>query len=126
MFNFTKIAENRIREAIKRGELDDIPGKGKPLVFEDDSFVPQDLRMAYKMLKNAGFVPPQLQSEKEIKTAMDLLQTMDDEEERYRQIKKINLMVSKANISRKRPINLEKDQIYYRKVVERIKVRKKK
>ncbi len=126
MFNFTKIAENRIREAIKRGELDDIPGKGKPLVFEDDSLVPQDLRMAYKMLKNAGFVPPQLQSEKEIKTAMDLLQTMDDEEERYRQIQKINLMVTKINMTRGRPVNLEKDQVYYRKVVERVKVRKKK
>ncbi|MCD6199468.1 MAG: DUF1992 domain-containing protein [Deltaproteobacteria bacterium] len=125
MFNFHKIAENRIKEAIKRGDLDNIKGKGKPLVFEDDSFIPPDLRMAYKMLKNAGFIPPELQSEKEIKTAIDLLENLEDEQERYRQAQKVNLMVTKANMSRKRPINLEKDQIYYRKVVERTTVRKK-
>ncbi len=81
--------------------------------------------MAYKMLKNAGFIPPELQSEKEIKTAIDLLESLEDEQERYRQVQKVNLMVTKANMSRKRPINLEKDQIYYRKVVERTTVRKK-
>ncbi|NOR05121.1 MAG: DUF1992 domain-containing protein, partial [Deltaproteobacteria bacterium] len=43
----------------------------------------------------------------------------------YRQAQKVNLMVTKANMSRRKPINLEKDQIYYRKVVERTTVRKK-
>ncbi len=124
MFNFTKIAENRIQEAMKRGEFDDIKGRGRPLVFEDNSLVPQDLRLAYKMLKNAGFLPPELQEEKEIKTAMDLLESLDDEKERYRQVQKLNLMITKINMSRRRPINLEKNQIYYRKVVERVEVKK--
>jgi hypothetical protein len=125
MFNFHKIAENRIKEAMEQGEFDNIKGRGKPLVFEDDSLVPPDLRMAYKMLKNAGFIPPELQSEKEIKTAIELLEGLEDEQERYRQVQKVNLMITKVNMSRKRPINLEKDQIYYRKVVERTTVRKK-
>jgi hypothetical protein len=125
MFNFHKIAETRIKEAIERGEFDNIKGIGKPLVFEDDSLVPPDLRMAYKMLKNAGFIPPELQSEKEIKTAIELLESLEDEQERYRQIRKVNLMVTKINMSRKRPVNLEKNQIYYRTVVERTTVRKK-
>jgi hypothetical protein len=81
--------------------------------------------MAYKMLKNAGFIPPELQNEKEIKAATDLLESLEDEQERYRQIQKVNLMVTKINMSRKRPINLERDQIYYRKVVERTTVIKK-
>ncbi|MEA3385543.1 MAG: DnaJ family domain-containing protein [Thermodesulfobacteriota bacterium] len=125
MFNFHKIAENRIREAIERGDLDDIKGKGKPLVFEDDSSIPPDLRMAYKILKNAGFIPSEIQDKKEIKKATDLLESLEDEQERYRQAQKINLMVTKANMSCKRPIDLEKDQIYYQKVVERTTVRKK-
>ncbi|RME59693.1 DUF1992 domain-containing protein, partial [Candidatus Parcubacteria bacterium] len=47
------IAEQRIREAQARGELDDLPGAGKPLALEEDNpFVPPELRMAYKVLKN--------------------------------------------------------------------------
>ena len=49
------IAEQRIEESMRRGEFDNLEGKGKKIVFEDDSMVPEDLRMAYKMLKNAGY-----------------------------------------------------------------------
>ncbi|HFC47012.1 MAG TPA: DUF1992 domain-containing protein, partial [Dissulfuribacter thermophilus] len=115
MYIFHKIAEQRIREAMEKGAFDNLEGKGKPLVFEDDSFVPPDLRMAYKILKNAGFLPPELQAEKEIKNAEDLLEAMSDERERYRQAKKLNVLIMKANMLRKRPINLERHQVYYRK-----------
>lgn len=126
MFFFERIAENRILEYMEQGGFDNLSGTGKPLVFEDDSFVPEDLRMAYKVLKNAGFVPPELQTQKEIKTAMDLLEQLDDERERYLQAQKLNLLVTKANIQRTRPIQLETDQVYYRKIVERVSVRRKK
>lgn len=125
MFFIELMAEKRIKEAMERGDFDNIEGKGRPLVYEDDSFIPPDLRMAYKILKNAGFLPPELQDIKEIKTAMDLLEDLTDEEERYRQIRKLNILITKANLSRKRPINLEVNQVYYRKVTERIKVCKK-
>ncbi len=125
LFFFEHIAEKRIKEAIREGQFDNLPGKGKPLVFEDDSMIPQDLRMAYKILKNAGFIPPELQTEKEIKNALDLLEDLKDERERYRQVTKLNILVTKANMLRSRPINLEVNQVYYRKVVEKIKVRKK-
>lgn len=125
MFIFYKIAEQRIREAMENGAFDNLEGKGKPLVFEDDSFVPPDLRMAYKILKNSGFLPPELEVEKEIKKAEDLLAAMSDERQRYMQAKKLNVLITKANMLRKRPINLEKNQVYYRKIVERITVRKK-
>lgn len=54
---FDKLAEERIREAIDRGDFDDLPGKGKPLDLEDDRHLPDDLRLAYKILKNAGCLP---------------------------------------------------------------------
>ncbi len=120
-----RIAEKRIKEAMEKGEFENLEGKGKPLKFEDDSFVPPDLRMAYKILKNAGYLPPEIEAEKEIRTTMDLLRNARDEEERYRQVRKLNVIVMKINMLRKRPINLEKDQFYYKKVVERVTIRKK-
>ncbi len=125
MYSFHLIAEKRIKEAMQQGQFDNLPGKGKPLVFEDDSMIPEDLRMAYKILKNAGFIPPQLQTEKEIRQAVDLLENLEDEKQRYRQVTKLNVLITKMNMMRKRPINLEANQVYYRKIVERVKVRKK-
>ncbi len=125
MYAFHLIAEKRIKKAMQEGQFDNLPGKGKPLVFEDDSMIPEDLRMAYKILKNAGFIPPELQTEKEIKQAIDLLENLDDEKKRYRQVTKLNVLITKMNMMRKRPINLEVNQVYYRKIVERVRVRKK-
>ncbi len=125
MYSFHLIAEKRIKEAMQQGQFDNLPGKGKPLVFEDDSMIPEDLRMAYKILKNAGFIPPELQTEKEIRQAVDLLENLEDEKQRYRQVTKLNVLITKMNMMRKRPINLEANQVYYRKIVERVKVREK-
>jgi hypothetical protein len=60
------IAERKIAEAISRGELDDLPGQGRPLDLDDDALVPEDLRLAYRILKNAGFVPPEVHALNEI------------------------------------------------------------
>ena len=116
------IAEQRIEESMRNGEFDNLAGKGKKIVFEDDSMVPEDLRMAYKMLKNAGYVPEEFLEDKEIVTATELLAAATDEQERYRQMQKLNLLVMKVNARRRRPVNLEKEQVYYQKVVERISV----
>jgi hypothetical protein len=56
------LAEQRIAEAIANGELDELPGKGRPLELDDDALVPEDLRLAYRILKNAGFVPPEVET----------------------------------------------------------------
>ena len=110
---------------MEEGAFDNLEGKGKPLVFEDDSMVPPDLRMAYKILKNAGYLPPAIENEREIRQAVDLLEELDDEQERYAQVTKLNIMITKGNIMRQRPIYLEADQAYYRKVVEKVKINRK-
>ncbi len=122
MLNFEIIAERRIKQAMEEGAFENLDGKGKPLVFEDDSMIPPDLRMAYKILKNAGFVPPAVQNEKEIQQAIDLLGDLEDEKERYTQVTKLNIMITKGNMMRQRPIYLEADQVYYRKIVEKVKI----
>ena len=52
------LAERRIEEAIARGEFDDLPGAGRPLDLDDeDPLLPEELRLAYRILRNAGFSP---------------------------------------------------------------------
>jgi hypothetical protein len=54
------LAERRIAEAVSRGELDDLPGAGRPLDLDDDALVPEELRVANRILKNAGVTPPEV------------------------------------------------------------------
>lgn len=115
-----KIAEERIKEAIERGEFDDLPNKGKPLRFEDDSWVPEDQRLAYKILKNAGCVPPELEMKKEIRNLMDFLKAEDDEKERIRKLKELNFKLMKFNMAVKRPLNLDNFPDYEARVIEKL------
>jgi hypothetical protein len=55
------LVERRIEAAMARGEFDNLPGAGRPLALDDDPLVPAELRVAYRVLKNSGFVPPELQ-----------------------------------------------------------------
>jgi len=119
MFGFQKIVEQRIREAQLKGELDNLPGSGKPVHLEDDSHIPEDLRMVYKILKNADCIPPELQLKKEIRQMEDMLETLSDEKEKYRHIKKINFKIMRLNMMRKTSPLLEDTEIYYKKVVEK-------
>lgn len=121
LFNiFDKIAEERIREAIERGEFDDLPGKGEPLDLEDDSHLPADLRLAYKILKNADCLPPELELRKEIRTTEDLLAGIQDTQEKYKQMKKLNFLIMKLNMTRRTSVTMEEKQRYYEKVVDKM------
>lgn len=73
MFGFDKIIENKIQEAIQNGDFDNLPGKGKPLGIDDLSNVPDHFRMAYKILKNAGVLPEEMQIKKEIAIIEELI-----------------------------------------------------
>jgi hypothetical protein len=120
MFGFQKIVEKRIREAQERGEFDNLPGRGEPLHIEDDSHIPEDLRLAYKILKNADCIPPELQLRKEIRQMEDILDGIPDEKEKYRQIKKINYKIMQLNMMRNTSPLLEETEIYYQKVLDKL------
>ena len=80
---FELIAERKIREAMDNGAFDNLPGKGRPLPPEDDAWgVPEELRMGYKILKNAGCLPQELELRREILTLGDLIRACPDEEEK--------------------------------------------
>lgn len=119
MIYFQKIAERRIKEAIKNGALDDLPGAGKPLVLEDNSHLPEDLRIVYKVLKNAGCVPPEISLRKEIAKIEDLLVGMENTRAKYRQIKKLNFLIMKLNMIRRTHVSREEHQRYEEKLMKR-------
>ncbi len=78
---FWRIAEEKIQQAYRNGEFDDIDGMGKPLRLDDLSGIPEDLRMAYRILKNAGYTEEEMAIKKDIMTIEDLLKRCTDEEE---------------------------------------------
>jgi type III secretion system FlhB-like substrate exporter len=120
MFLLTRIAERKISQAIEDGSLDFAKWKNVPLPEDDDPLVPDDLRIAYKMLKNAGYLPPEIEAKKEIQTLEELISRTEDEHVRLKQMKKLNVLLMKMEASRKTPTNLAAQDDYYRKVVERI------
>ena len=90
------LAERRIEEAIARGEFDELPGAGRPLELDDDRLVPQELRAAYRILKNAGCVPPGVDELREIGQLERLVQQgCADAVAHSRAVKKLALLRTK-------------------------------
>lgn len=76
---FRRIAEERIRKGIEEGAFKNLSNNGKPLNLQDDIGVPEELRMAYKILKNAKVLPPEMEIRKEILSLQDLIDVATDE-----------------------------------------------
>lgn len=111
-----RLAEEKIQAAMKRGEFDNLPLAGKPLNLETNGFVPSELRLAYKMLKDAGYLPPEMELRKEIVTLKELLATVTDDDERYRLVRDINRRVLRLNLMMKRSFDNEDRQLYAQKL----------
>ncbi len=92
------LADQMIEEAMKRGEFDDLPGKGKPLELEDLSHVPEELRSAYKLMKNANIMPEELTLRQEMLTLSDLIAACQQDEERLRLRKKLDEKTLRLNM----------------------------
>ncbi|MBA4367436.1 MAG: DUF1992 domain-containing protein [Desulfobacterium sp.] len=112
---FEKIVEERIQKAQKDGVFKNLPGAGKPIQFEEAN-IPEDLRIAYKILKNANFLPPEIELRKQIQKTEDMLSGMKDTQERYKTIKKLNYMIFKLNSIRNTTLELDMPQYYLEKV----------
>ncbi len=117
---FWKIAERRIAEAMLNGEFDDLANKGKPIQFEDETWIPEDLRMAYRFLKNAGCIPPELEIRNEVVNLCELLNTLDDDKERLKKIRELNFKLMKLNMNRKKPLTFEDFPEYEGKILDKI------
>lgn len=113
-----ELAEQAILEAQRRGEFDGLQGQGRPLPDESDPFMPETLRMAYKLLKNAGYVPEEIQAQREIRSLIECLEQETDELRKMRQIQKVQLFLARAK-TRHGGLLQEENEAYFRKVVAR-------
>ena len=81
---FAMLAESKIQAAIARGEFDELPGRGRPLPRDSVARVPADLRMGYRVLRNAGCLPPHLEARKDVARLGALIDAAADPAERAR------------------------------------------
>lgn len=81
-------AERHIEKALKNGELSSLPGEGKPLVLDDNSHVPESLRASYHLLKNAGFLPPEMQDRKDALSLAEILSSLSETDIKDEQLQK--------------------------------------
>jgi len=75
MKRFESLTERSIREAIEKGEFDNLQGKGQPLDLSENPFEDPDLRTVHRLLRNAGFAPAWIEERKDIEAQFELART---------------------------------------------------
>lgn len=120
MHIFEKLAEEKIIAAMQRGEFRDLPGAGKPLPADDLTNVPEEMRMAYKVLKNAGIVPPELELRREISSLETHTFKCADHGEKRRNLRKLHCLYMRLDVAGGRMSSLALQEDYYRKVLQRL------
>ncbi|WP_018173925.1 MULTISPECIES: DUF1992 domain-containing protein [unclassified Thioalkalivibrio] len=111
--------EAKLAEAARRGEFDDLPGVGRPLELDDDRDVPQELRLAFRVMKNAGYVPEAVRLRGDIASAEALLQAADDAATRDRAARRLRMLLDRLNQSEEGR-GLISESGYFRQLCERL------
>jgi len=118
---FETIAERKIEIAMANGEFDNLSGKGKPIPEDDMCMVPEELRMSYKILKNAGIIPEELELQKSIYNLTDLLSACANEEERVNIRIKISEKQLRYNMIMESRGLKKLDPFYHEKIMDKLK-----
>ena len=95
MLAFEQLAEQKIERAIEAGEFDDLKGQGSPLILDDDLLVPSELRMGFRILKNAGVSPREVQVLNEINKLKQQIKMTQDHN--YKQLLILQISLLRAN-----------------------------
>jgi len=117
---FSTLVEQRIADAMIRGEFDSLPGSGKPLAPDDNQLVDPEYRLAYRILKNAGYVPAELECRREMADLGTLIATTDDPETRRAAARRLTALSLKLESQRHDARRLAIAQQYQQKLVERL------
>lgn len=96
--SFDKLIENKIREAMDKGEFSNLPGRGQPIDLDEYFATPEDQRLAHSILKNAGIVPAEIEVLNEIGALRQRLAGCADDDERERLRKQIEAETLKLNL----------------------------
>lgn len=120
MLLLDELADAKIQRAMRQGDFDDLPGRGAPLVLDDDSFVPEALRAAYRVLKNAGFVPPEIGVRREIRDVEELIAGLAPGTERRRAVRRLNLLLARLSAARGDRMDLVVQDRYCGKLADKL------
>ncbi|HXZ10644.1 MAG TPA: DUF1992 domain-containing protein [Paraburkholderia sp.] len=112
------LVEQRIAAAAARGEFDDLPGAGLPLDLDDDALVPEEVRVANRILKNAGFVPPAVEQLRALRDLQDELNAVGDRATRCRLQAKMLALDMALESLRGGPMVVPRE--YCRRIAERL------
>ena len=93
------LVEQKIAEAIACGEFSGLPGEGAPLPKDDAALVPEELRMAYRILRNAGLVPPEVAALRDIGDLERHLRELPDGDARSRAMRKLQMLRARLEAS---------------------------
>ncbi|MCG5516672.1 MULTISPECIES: DnaJ family domain-containing protein [unclassified Ectothiorhodospira] len=118
MYLIDRMVEARIEEAERRGDFQNLPSAGKPLNLEDDSMVPEELRTAYRLLRNSGFIPEEVRLRKEIHEVEDLLAAAKDQSLKDQHSKRLRLLMDRLGQERGMKPVLSAD--YFDQVCQRL------
>jgi hypothetical protein len=117
MSGWDAIIEAKIADAQRAGAFDNLPGQGCPLDLDDDRLIPEDIRMAYRILKNAGFVPVEIETRKEAADLRKLIAATADEPEKRRALAKLALLEARLEAQGSR---LPRTGDYYARLIARL------
>ena len=120
MLLLDRLAEEQIKAALNRGDLDDLPGVGRPLKLEDDSAVPEELRAAYRLLKNAGCMPAEFTMRNEILQLEGLLMQVETDTESESLRRRLSLLKTHLAISGHQLNLLAEEGAYREKLLSRL------
>src|SRR6516225_4191140 len=112
------LVEQRIAAAAARGEFDDLPGTGAPLTLDDDALVPEEVRVANRILKNAGFVPPAVEQLRALRDLQNELDAVSDRVTRCRLQAKMLALDMALESLRGGPLVMPRE--YCRRIAERL------
>jgi DnaJ family protein C protein 28 len=70
------LVEKKIREAMEKGEFNNLPGKGEPIDLSENPFEDPELRVVHKLLREAGFAPAWIEERKEIDAELEKARTV--------------------------------------------------
>jgi len=120
MLIFEKIAEERIKEWIEKEDFTKNKFFGKQVDNTEYFKVPETLRIAYHILKNANILPKELQLKSEIIKLRDMLEEISDENEFIKKLRKFQSLITEYNIISNKKYSSKNEEFYTKKLMKKL------
>ncbi len=120
MLLFEKIAEEKIKDWIEKEDFSKNKYFGKKVDNTEYFKVPETLRIAYHILKNANVLPKELQLKSEIIKLRDMLEEISDEDEFIKKLRKFQSLIIEYNIVSNRKITIKNNEFYTKKLMKKL------